>query len=263
MTPETQTQGPFSQGRMDFQWDAPGPATAAAPEREDKGLLGGNPWHRPDRHDVPDWARGQPFVRALMRDDGRAANASAFRRCLQAADEIEIEIGAGRGDFLLARAARYPQRLFVGFEVKTKAAGKLLQRVAAADLRQVWICDDDARFGIPRLFPDRRAAAVHILFPDPWWKKEHRARRLFTSAFVSLLARTLRPGGLLHMRSDVAELVRQAALLVAQSQAFLPSDAQLSARLAPYQPTHREMWCQARALPVYTLFCQRRRVSRV
>src|SRR5262249_34868358 len=58
-------------------------------------------------------------------------------------------------------------------------------------------------------FRDRLASgsvqAVHVYFPDPWWKKRHRKRRLFNEAFTTQCARVLRPGGNLLITSDVEE----------------------------------------------------------
>ena len=245
---------PFSQGRMDFTWSR---NQWQAPRKEGQGLLGGNPYKRPGLHQVPDWGRNQPFIRSLMQDGPSSSNQAAFRAFLASRPDLEIEVGVGRGDFLLARARQRPAYGFVGFEVKTGAAIKLVQRVAKAELANTWICDDDARFGLPHLFANRQAAALHVLFPDPWWKPSHVHRRLFTPAFVALLGQCIRPGGLLHVRSDVAELVDSARFLVADTALFLPPDDKLQRLLEPYQPTHREQWCLRHGFRVHTLMCIR------
>jgi len=252
---KTPVSEPFSQGRMDFTWSQ---HQWKAPPKEHQGLLGGNPYQRPDRQQVPDWGCNQPFVRSLMQDGPLSANQTAFRAFLASKADVEIEVGVGRGDFLLARARRLPARGFVGFEVKTGTAVKLIRRIAEAELANTWISDDDARFGLPHLFAQRRAAALHVLFPDPWWKPSHARRRLFTPAFVALLGQCLRPGGLLHVRSDVAALVDSARFLVAESALFLPPDDRLLRRVEPYQPTHRGQWCLTRGFPVHTLLCVRK-----
>ena len=69
----------------------------------------------------------------------------------------------------------------------------------------LWLSDDDARFNLPRVVADGRVDIFHILFPDPWWKTQHIDKRLFSPPFVDLLAAKLRPGGLLHFKSDVQE----------------------------------------------------------
>jgi tRNA (guanine-N7-)-methyltransferase len=47
-------------------------------------------------------------------------------------------------------------------------------------------------------------AAVHVSFPDPWWKRRHRKRRLLTPAFARELGRVLEPGGVVWLATDVA-----------------------------------------------------------
>ena len=70
---------------------------------------------------------------------------------------------------------------------------------------------------------DGRVDAFHILFPDPWWKTQHRVKRLFSPPFVALLAAKLRPGGLLCFKSDVEEYGELVRYLVEQPGAFSPT----------------------------------------
>jgi tRNA (guanine-N7-)-methyltransferase len=55
------------------------------------------------------------------------------------------------------------------------------------------------------LIPDNSLEAVHVYFPDPWWKKRHRRRRVMRESFLHDIERTLRPGGSLHFWTDVEE----------------------------------------------------------
>ncbi len=58
-------------------------------------------------------------------------------------------------------------------------------------------------------------AAVHVYFPDPWWKKRHRKRRLFTDSFALECARILTQEGVLHLVSDVKEYFEESKLMLA------------------------------------------------
>ncbi len=246
---------------MDFAWT---PSTTKEMElthagwKRGKGLIGGNPWQRPGAHGVPAWAHNRQFVRSLMPATSQPRNHTAFRQILQTWPEREVEIGVGRGDFLLARARCHPSRFFLGFEVKTSAARKFLHRVEKADLPHLWVTDDDARFGFGHLLAHVQLTAVHVLFPDPWWKPKHQHRRLLVAPFIELLASHLQPGGLLHVRSDVAAYISWTEHLIQRSGHFHAPDTALLDVLEPYQPTHREQWCRQQGLPVFALTCTRR-----
>lgn len=250
----------FSQGRMEFTWEQLTPAERQQVYEDweaGKGLIGGDPRRRPNYDKLPSWALDRPFFRALALDDDRSTNGERFRADLVSNRPLEIEIGFGRGDFLLDRARRYPQRLFIGYEVKTKAARLCLKRVERLGLENLWICDDDSRVGLPEAIPDGRVDMVHVLFPDPWWKEQHKAKRLFSPPFVDLLADKLRPGGLLHFKSDVAQYNEFVRYLVGEHPAFGAHDPVLAERIGAYAPTHREHWCRQHNLPVWSSYFER------
>lgn len=251
----------FSQGRMDFAWEElteEARAQAFADWDTGRGLIGGDPRQRPGSHLLPPWGLDQPFFRALALDDDRGQNGATLRSHLASSRAVEVEIGFGRGDFLLDRARRHPDTLFLGYETKTKAVRLFLSRIARFALDNVWISDDDARFNLPRVVEDGRLAAAHILFPDPWWKPQHQVKRLLSLPFVDLLAAKLQPGGLLHFKSDVAEYNAYARYLVGQHGGFAPHDPALAATLGPGAPTHREAWCARHQRPVYASYFTRR-----
>jgi len=176
---------------MDFAWEELTPAQRArhyADWHAGKGLIGGDPRQRPNSETLPSWAMERSFVRALALDDCRAVNGERFRHQTAGPHPLEIEIGFGRGDFLLDRAARWPERWFVGLEVRTKAGRLAPRRLGNQRLENLWLSDDDARVGLQLAIPDRRVEAVHVLVPDPWWKAQHKVKRLFSPPFVDLLA---------------------------------------------------------------------------
>ncbi len=251
----------FSQGSMDFTWEELTDAKRAqhfADWQAGKGLIGGDPRKRPHFDILPAWGLDRPFVRALALNDSRAANGERFRHEIASARPLEIEIGFGRGDFLLDRAARMPARPFVGFEVKTKAVRLALRRVEKRGLENLWLSDDDVRVGLPLAIPDRRVDAMHVLFPDPWWKAQHKLKRLFSPPFVDLLAAKIRPGGYLHFKSDVEQYGQLVRHLLSRHAAFCDHRPELAARVGPYVPTHREHWCHENGKPVWVYYFPRR-----
>ncbi|HWO56381.1 MAG TPA: tRNA (guanosine(46)-N7)-methyltransferase TrmB [bacterium] len=122
-----------------------------------------------------------------------------------------LEIGPGRGDFLLAEAAAHPERRFVAIEIGRKRHLRLIRRIERRELCNVLLICGDARLVIPRHLPDRSFPAVVVLFPDPWPKRRHAFHRLLQPDFLRELARVLTPGGHMYLKSDVAEYVEWVA----------------------------------------------------
>lgn len=167
----------FSQGRMDFSWEAltaTERAQAYADWKAGRGLIGGDPLRRPGSHLLPGWGIDLPFFRTLALADTR--NGAALQAFLDSARPLEVEIGFGRGDFLLDRAHRHPERLLVGYETKTKATRLMLDRIerlSAAEtlpLAPLWVSDDDARFSLPRVMAAGRVAIFMSSSPTPGGK---------------------------------------------------------------------------------------------
>jgi len=118
---------------------------------------------------------------------------------------LEVEVGSGKGLFLRRAAAAEREHNFLGIEVAYKYA-----RFAAANLHRderdnaVVACCDALRV-FRELIPDDSLHAVHVYFPDPWWKARHRKRRVLNDAFLADAARTLQRGATLHFWTDVEE----------------------------------------------------------
>jgi len=115
---------------------------------------------------------------------------------------VEIEIGTGKGRFLLAQAAARPDTDFLGIEWSLKHLRIARDRAARLGLANVRFHRGDARHVLADLVPDGAAARVHVYCPDPWPKKRHHKRRLFSPDVASHIERILAPGGYLHVSTD-------------------------------------------------------------
>ncbi len=122
---------------------------------------------------------------------------------------IEVEIGFGYGHFILEYASSRPHLNLVGFEVRAAFVSRVAARIERLGLRNVAVLRGDARRLLPVLFGPESIRAVHIQFPDPWWKKRHHRRRLVNPPFVTLLHRLVEPGGLVYLRTDVLAYGRE------------------------------------------------------
>ncbi len=133
---------------------------------------------------------------------------------------VEMEIGFGKGLFLLTAAVARPDVNFVGVEIVRKYHLFTATRLAKRCLRNVRVACGDGRLFLRYRVAPASVQALHVYFPDPWWKKRHHKRRLFTTAFVVECARVLRPGGRLHFVSDVEDYFRTAVDLLAAQPAL-------------------------------------------
>ena len=126
------------------------------------------------------------------------------------AARLELEIGSGHGGFALAFAARHPERALVAIEQRRKFAADLAGKAVGRRLGNVLAIHGDARLLGPRLFRPGSLAAIHLHFPDPWWKRRHGRRRLLDEGMSALLFRLLAPGGVLDLRTDVERYALEA-----------------------------------------------------
>jgi tRNA (guanine-N7-)-methyltransferase len=116
---------------------------------------------------------------------------------------VEIEVGFGKGLFLITTAQALPERNFLGIEIIRKYQLLTATRLAKRGLSNVRLARADALAFFRAFVADESVAAVHVYYPDPWWKKRHHKRRLFTGEFVEQCARVLQPAGRLHVATDV------------------------------------------------------------
>ena len=121
---------------------------------------------------------------------------------------LEVEVGSGKGLFLRSAAYAHPDRDFLGIEVVEKYAQFAAAGVAKRGLTNAIIVHGDGLRIFSELLPDNALAAVHVYFPDPWWKARHKKRRVMRESFLRDVERTLRPGGSLHFWTDVEEYFR-------------------------------------------------------
>lgn len=128
-----------------------------------------------------------------------------LRRVFGSDSPVEVEVGFGKGLFLLTAAQQQPATNFLGIEIERKYQLFTATRIAKRGLRNVRLARADARLFLRDMLADESVAAVHVYFPDPWWKKRHHKRRVFTAAFAAECARVLQRGGRLHIATDVAE----------------------------------------------------------
>ena len=146
-----------------------------------------------------------------------------------------------------------PDHNFLGIEVAQKYAHHTAARLAKRNLTNAVMVHGDAQRVFRELLPDNSLAAVHVYFPDPWWKKRHRKRRVMNEAFLKDVVRTLIAGGRFHFWTDVEEYFQSGLALVAEHTPLVgplavaerPAEHDLDFR------THFERRMRLTELPVY------------
>lgn len=115
---------------------------------------------------------------------------------------IEIELGFGKGRFLLDAAQRRPNHNFIGVEVAGKYLRLAQDRALRRALPNVRFFHGDAREFVEFFVPEGTVRALHVYFPDPWPKSRHHKRRLLDETFFEEALRVLEPGGRLWIATD-------------------------------------------------------------
>ena len=118
---------------------------------------------------------------------------------------VEIEIGSGKGAFLLAYAEQHAVLNLLGIENQPRWVRWIERRLERAPRSNARVLCADAGLVVSTFIRDSTIRAYHMYFPDPWWKRRHHRRRLVHADFAAHLFRTLEPRGVLHLATDVAD----------------------------------------------------------
>jgi tRNA (guanine-N7-)-methyltransferase len=166
---------------------------------------------------------------------------------------LEVEVGSGKGLFLASASLANSDRDFLGIEVAQKYARYSAAKLARQGASNAIVIHGDALALFRQWFPPANLAAVHVYFPDPWWKKRHKKRRVLNEDFLKDVERTLAPGGRLHFWTDVEEYF-QATL--ALTNAVTTLEGPLSVAEVPAEHdldyrTHFERRTRQHAQPVF------------
>ena len=132
-----------------------------------------------------------------------------------------VEIGSGKGAFLLAATEAQPDTFVLGIEAAPGYAQYSAARLHNASRNNGLLLLDNGKVYLQDRVPEARLAAVHVLFPDPWPKRRHQARRFFTPETPAILARVLEDGGQLFVATDNAAYGGRICSIMGQSTDFV------------------------------------------
>ncbi|PYS96852.1 MAG: tRNA (guanosine(46)-N7)-methyltransferase TrmB [Acidobacteria bacterium] len=171
---------------------------------------------------------------------GQLCGRLSFPDLFGRAAPVEIEVGIGKGRFLLQQAETRRDVDFLGLEWSLKHLRVAKERAERRGLRNLRLYRADARHVIADLVPDASIARLHVYCPDPWPKKRHRKRRFFVPETVPHLERALAPGGYLHVSTDVREYFEEILEVLASRTGLLAAADPLFTDEAARSGTHYE-----------------------
>lgn len=164
------------------------------------------------------------------------------------AQPLEVDLGCGKGRFLLARAAAHPDRNFLGVDRLLVRMRKVDRRALRLGLANVRLLRIESAYALTYLFAPHSVSVFYVFFPDPWPKRRHHPRRLFSPAFLASVRRVLVPGGAIHVATDHADYAAHIRKCFAGDPAF--------SAIPPFVPdeserTDFECLFMAQGLPIH------------
>lgn len=120
---------------------------------------------------------------------------------------LHVDLGCGDGTFLCEMAQQFPKKNFLGIERLTKRVEKVRRK--AENIENVRVLRADTLVAVRDLLPEFSVETFYLLFPDPWPKRRHHFRRIFTCDFLDAVAVALEQHGLLRVATDQLDYFQQ------------------------------------------------------
>jgi tRNA (guanine-N7-)-methyltransferase len=161
---------------------------------------------------------------------------------------LEVDVGCHKGRFLIEMARKFPLSNFLGVERQQRRAQKAQEKISRLGLENAAVVHGDGLEALRRL-PEACADYVHVLFPDPWPKRRHQARRMVQTQFLREISRVLKGSGILRLLTDDSDYLRA----IETHAAGLLSLRQELDNQREYPPTEFQIKCRADSRPFYSV----------
>lgn len=156
-------------------------------------------------------------------------------------NRVVLEIGSGKGRFLIAGATEQPDVNFIGIEKSLHYHRLIRDRVTKRGLDNIRLINHDAFLVLRDMLPAESIDEIHIYFPDPWPRKREQKRRIIRAEVFTEIRRVLVPGGTGIYVTDHREYYEAAAPVIEQ---FFRSELRIPSADDPprtnYEAKYRE-----------------------
>ena len=179
---------------------------------------------------------------------------------LAAGRPIEVEIGCAEAQFLFERAAKEPERTYVGLEIREDLVDYVNERAAALAL-PVHAVFCQAQLHLHEVFGATQVDRVYLNFPDPWFKRRHQKRRMIDAVLVAGIADITRAGADVFVQSDVWDIALDAMSVLERDGRFANAAGEWSFWRGgnPYGVrSWREQNAEETGLPIWRILFARR-----
>ena len=133
---------------------------------------------------------------------------------------LEVEIGSGNGRFMISRAVTHPEVNYLAIERMLGRVRKLDRHASRLGLENIRVLRLEAFYVLYYLLPHHGVQTVYVLFPDPWPKRKHNSRRLFSPLFLDALWHSLEIGGCIQVATDHLDYFAQIKQRLAADKRF-------------------------------------------
>ena len=165
-----------------------------------------------------------------------------------------VDLGCGKGRFLLAHARRNPEARLLGVERKLRRVRKIDHKAYKAGIGNIRLLRMEGMYTMRYLIPAAWIDKLFVYFPDPWPKDRHHKNRMFSPEFLDAVARTLAPDGVVHFATDHAPYAEQVREILNEdvrwtdATVYEPEEDEISdfeLMWRDQRPTRRYSFCRA------------------
>ena len=114
---------------------------------------------------------------------------------------LRLEVGMGKGQFIMEQARRHPEVNFIGIELYSSVLIRALQKMEEEELPNLKFLRIDART-LPECFAQGEVDRIYLNFSDPWPKDRHAKRRLTSRQFLARYDQVLKSDGIIEFKTD-------------------------------------------------------------